>query len=105
MWAMFAARCSATRWRRCSDFAGFEVTREYYINDGGAQVDTLARSAYLRYLEALGQEVAFAEGTYPGDYLIPVGRALAERHGDSAGRAAGGGMAADDLRDCSRPRR
>jgi arginyl-tRNA synthetase len=62
-------------------FAGFDVTREYYINDGGAQVDTLARSVYLRYLEALGEEVAFPEGTYPGDYLRPVGRALAERHG------------------------
>jgi arginyl-tRNA synthetase len=64
-------------------FAGYEVTREYYVNDGGAQVDTLARSVYLRYLEAHGQEVAFAEGTYPGDYLIPVGRALKEVHGDA----------------------
>ncbi len=64
-------------------FAGYEVTREYYINDGGAQVDTLARSVYLRYLEAHGQEVAFAEGTYPGDYLIPVGQALKELHGDA----------------------
>jgi arginyl-tRNA synthetase len=64
-------------------FVGFEVTREYYINDGGAQVDTLARSVYLRYLETRGQEVAFVDGTYPGDYLIPVGRALAERHGDA----------------------
>ncbi|MEE4119207.1 MAG: arginine--tRNA ligase [Paracoccaceae bacterium] len=64
-------------------FAGYEVTREYYINDGGAQVDTLARSVYLRYLEAHGQEVAFAEGTYPGDYLIPVGQALKEVHGDA----------------------
>lgn len=62
-------------------FAGHEVTREYYINDGGGQVDTLARSVYLRYLEALGEEVAFPEGTYPGDYLVPVGEALAERHG------------------------
>ena len=57
-------------------FAGYEVTREYYINDGGAQVDVLARSVYLRYLEAHGQEVAFADGTYPGDYLIAVGEAL-----------------------------
>ncbi|RDC71650.1 arginine--tRNA ligase [Rhodovulum sp. 12E13] len=64
-------------------FAGYEVTREYYINDGGAQVDTLARSVYLRYLEAHGQEVAFAEGTYPGDYLIPVGQALKDVHGDA----------------------
>jgi len=63
------------------DFAGYDVTREYYINDGGAQVDVLARSVYLRYLEALGHEVEFAEGTYPGDYLIPVGETLAARVG------------------------
>ncbi|MCC6006236.1 MAG: arginine--tRNA ligase, partial [Rhodobacteraceae bacterium] len=68
---------------RLLDFAGAQVTREYYINDGGAQVDVLARSAYLRYLEACGREVAFAEGTYPGDYLIPVGEALRARHGDA----------------------
>jgi arginyl-tRNA synthetase len=55
---------------RLMDFAGHDVTREYYINDGGAQVDVLARSVYLRYLEAHGQEVAFEDGTYPGDYLI-----------------------------------
>src|SRR6056297_3057814 len=61
---------------RLLDFAGYDVTREYYINDGGAQVDVLARSVYLRYLEAHGQEVAFADGTYPGDYLKPVGEAL-----------------------------
>jgi arginyl-tRNA synthetase len=65
------------------DYAGFDVTREYYINDGGAQVDVLARSVYLRYLEALGQEVAFPDGTYPGDYLIPVGAMLAEQKGDA----------------------
>lgn len=47
------------------DFAGYDVTREYYINDGGAQVDVLARSVYLRYLEAHGQQVAFEDGTYP----------------------------------------
>ncbi len=65
------------------DFTGHDVTREYYINDGGAQVDVLARSAYLRYLEACGHEVAFEDGTYPGDYLIPVGEALKEKYGDS----------------------
>ena len=65
------------------DFAGYDVTREYYINDGGAQVDVLARSVYLRYLEAHGQEVAFEDGTYPGDYLIAVGQALKEKIGDS----------------------
>ena len=62
-------------------FAGYNVTREYYINDGGSQVDTLARSVYLRYLEAHGQEVAFEDGTYPGNYLIPVGQALKEKVG------------------------
>lgn len=65
------------------DFAGHDVTREYYINDGGGQVDTLARSVYLRYLEALGQEVAFPEGTYPGDYLVPLGEALKAEVGDA----------------------
>jgi arginyl-tRNA synthetase len=64
-------------------FAGFDVTREYYINDAGAQVDVLARSAYLRYREALGQDVgSIPEGLYPGDYLKPVGQALAKEYGD-----------------------
>ncbi len=62
--------------------AGYEVTREYYINDAGAQVDSLARSAYLRYCEALGRDIGeIPEGLYPGDYLKEVGAALAERHG------------------------
>ncbi|MGH7038018.1 MAG: arginine--tRNA ligase [Stellaceae bacterium] len=62
--------------------AGFEVTREYYINDAGAQVDVLARSAYLRYREALGEEVGpIPDGYYPGDYLIETGRVLALRDG------------------------
>ncbi|WP_127112280.1 arginine--tRNA ligase [Shimia sediminis] len=65
------------------DFVGYNVTREYYINDGGAQVDVLARSVYLRYLEAHGQEVAFEDGTYPGDYLVPVGEALKDKVGDA----------------------
>lgn len=65
------------------DFAGWDVTREYYINDGGAQVDVLARSVYLRYLEAHGQSVAFEDGTYPGDYLVPVGQALKDKVGDA----------------------
>jgi arginyl-tRNA synthetase len=65
------------------DYAGYAVTREYYINDGGAQVDVLARSVYLRYLEAHGQEVAFEDGTYPGDYLIPVGEELKEKVSDA----------------------
>ena len=63
-------------------FAGHAVTREYYINDAGAQVDVLARSAFLRYREALGEEIGeIPEGLYPGDYLIPVGRALAQTDG------------------------
>ena len=65
------------------DFAGHDVTREYYINDAGAQVDVLARSAFLRYREALGEDIgAIPEGLYPGDYLKPVGQALATEHGD-----------------------
>ncbi len=64
--------------------AGFAVTREYYINDAGGQVDVLARSVFLRYREALGETVgAIPEGLYPGDYLVPVGRALADRDGAS----------------------
>src|SRR5438067_10707683 len=63
-------------------FAGFAVTREYYINDAGAQVDTLARSAFLRYREALGETIgAIPEGLYPGDYLKPVGAELAAQYG------------------------
>jgi arginyl-tRNA synthetase len=63
-------------------FSGFAVTREYYINDAGAQVDVLARSAYLRYREALGEDIgAIPEGLYPGDYLRPVGQALAAEYG------------------------
>jgi len=62
--------------------AGFAVTREYYINDAGAQVDVLARSAYVRYREALGEDIgAIPEGLYPGDYLKPVGAALAAEFG------------------------
>jgi arginyl-tRNA synthetase len=64
-------------------FAGHDVTREYYINDAGAQVDVLARSAYLRYREALGEAIGeIPEGLYPGDYLKPVGQALAAEYGD-----------------------
>src|SRR4051812_49005962 len=64
-------------------FAGYDVSREYYINDAGAQVDVLARSAFLRYREALGENIgAVPEGLYPGDYLKPVGEVLAKEHGD-----------------------
>ena len=65
------------------DFVGFDVTREYYINDGGAQVDMLARSVYERYREACGLEWENAEGLYPGDYLVPVGQALKDKVGES----------------------
>jgi arginyl-tRNA synthetase len=64
-------------------FADYDVTREYYVNDAGAQVDVLARSAYLRYREALGENIGeIPEGLYPGDYLKPVGQALAAEYGD-----------------------
>jgi len=63
-------------------FAGYDVTREYYINDAGAQVDVLARSAFMRYREALGETIGeIPEGLYPGDYLKPVGAELAKRYG------------------------
>ncbi|MEX0351604.1 MAG: arginine--tRNA ligase [Paracoccaceae bacterium] len=65
------------------DYAGYDVTREYYINDGGAQVDVLARSVYLRYLEAHGEAVEFPDGTYPGEYLVEVGQALKDKVGDA----------------------
>ncbi|WP_417797842.1 arginine--tRNA ligase [Terasakiella pusilla] len=62
--------------------AGYKVTKEYYINDAGAQVDVLARSVYLRYREAFGETVEIPEGLYPGDYLVPVGQKLKDVHGD-----------------------
>jgi arginyl-tRNA synthetase len=63
--------------------AGFRVTKEYYVNDAGGQVDTLARSLHLRYREALGEDIGeIPEGLYPGDYLIPVGVTLAAEFGD-----------------------
>ncbi len=65
------------------EFSGHKVTREYYVNDAGGQVDVLARSAHMRYLEALGRDIGeIPEGLYPGEYLIPVGKALAEEFGD-----------------------
>ncbi|MBN9024902.1 MAG: arginine--tRNA ligase [Rhizobiales bacterium] len=63
------------------DWGGYDVTKEYYINDAGGQVDVLARSAFLRYREALGETISIPEGLYPGDYLKPVGAALADVHG------------------------
>ncbi|MEG3153426.1 arginine--tRNA ligase [Sphingomonas sp. RB1R13] len=62
--------------------AGFDVTREYYVNDAGSQVDTLARSVHLRYREALGEDIGeIPEGYYPGDYLVPIGQSLASEFG------------------------
>ncbi len=65
------------------EYVGFDVTREYYINDGGAQVDVLARSVYERYREACGLQPEIAEGLYPGDYLVPVGQALKDKVGEA----------------------
>jgi len=62
--------------------AGYEVTKEYYINDAGSQIDKLVGSAHLRYREALGEKIEIPDGYYPGDYLIPVGQALAKNFGD-----------------------
>jgi arginyl-tRNA synthetase len=68
---------------RLLEAAGFRVTKEYYVNDAGAQVDTLARSVHLRYREALGDDIGeIGEGFYPGDYLKPVGTVLAAEYGD-----------------------
>ncbi len=65
------------------EFAGYRVVREYYINDAGGQVDTLARSVHLRYREALGEQIGdIPDGLYPGDYLVPVGQRLAAEFGD-----------------------
>ncbi|MEY4238117.1 MAG: hypothetical protein RL339_718 [Pseudomonadota bacterium] len=70
------------------EFAGHKVIREYYVNDAGAQVDVLARSAHVRYREALGEAVGeIPEGLYPGEYLVPVGQALAAEFGDKYAQA------------------
>ena len=67
---------------------GFRVTKEYYVNDAGAQVDTLARSVHLRYREALGQDIGeVPDGMYPGDYLVPIGTLLASEFGDDYAEA------------------
>jgi arginyl-tRNA synthetase len=65
-------------------FAGYGVIREYYVNDAGGQVDTLARSVHLRYREALGEDIGeIPEGFYPGDYLVPIGQKLSAEHGNA----------------------
>ena len=84
-------------------FTGFKVTREYYVNDAGAQVDQLARSAYLRYREALGEDIgAIPEGLYPGDYLKPVGEALAAEYGDALTKQTRSRLAAGRARKSNR---
>ena len=100
------------------EYAGHKVIREYYVNDAGAQVDVLARSAHLRYLEALGRQIGeIPEGLYPGDYLKPVGDALAAEFGETYADAPesawletlppqdGRGDARDDQGRSRRPRR
>ena len=73
---------------RLLEAAGFRVTKEYYVNDAGSQVDTLARSAHLRYREKLGADIGeIPEGLYPGDYLKPVGAILAAEYGDKYAEA------------------
>src|SRR4051812_21097052 len=73
---------------RLLEAAGFRVTKEYYVNDAGAQVDTLARSVHLRYREALGADIGdIPEGMYPGEYLKPVGVLLASEYGDDYAKA------------------
>ncbi|MDX0480601.1 arginine--tRNA ligase [Sinorhizobium medicae] len=65
-------------------FSGFDVTKEYYINDAGSQIEVLARSAFLRYRQALGEDIGeIPAGLYPGDYLVPAGEALADEYGTS----------------------
>ncbi|MGZ6228607.1 MAG: arginine--tRNA ligase [Candidatus Binataceae bacterium] len=92
------------------EYAGYDVTREYYINDAGAQVDVLARSAFLRYQEALGQDITIPEGLYPGEYLKHVGGELAAEYGTLLSakkesewlpvvRAKAIGMMMDSIRD------
>ena len=66
---------------RLMAYAGYEVTREYYVNDEGAQIDALAQSVFLRAREALGEAIEIPENLYPGDYLLPVGEAFAQKHG------------------------
>ncbi len=102
--AIAAAPCLATCSPICSSFAGFDVTREYYVNDAGGQVDVLARSVFLRYREALGEDIGdIPQGLYPGDYLKPVGAALANEHGPSLHQHARGALAADRAHVRHRP--
>lgn len=68
---------------RLLDYSGFKVTREYYVNDGGAQISILARTIYYRYLQKLGEEIELPEESYPGDYLLPIAENLIEKYGET----------------------
>ena len=68
---------------RLLEFVGFKVTREYYVNDGGAQIGILVRTIYFRYLEKLGECIELPEESYPGDYLIPIAEKLIEKYGNT----------------------
>ncbi len=84
MSAIAEALWSAMRWPTCWPSPAIDVTKEYYINDAGAQIEVLARSVFLRYREALGEAIGeIPAGLYPGDYLVPVGQALAGEFGRS----------------------
>ena len=79
---------------------GYKVTREYYINDAGGQINVLADSAYLRYRQALGEDIGkIPDGLYPGDYLVPVGQALKDEFGDNLKT-----MPEDERRETIKPR-
>jgi arginyl-tRNA synthetase len=67
---------------RLLEYCGFKVTREYYVNDGGAQISILARTVYYRYLEVLGEDIELPKEAYPGDYLLPIAKRLKEKYGD-----------------------
>ena len=83
MWAIAGERLWGDALANLLSFAGYDVTREYYINDAGGQINVLAESVYLRYREALGEKIGdIPEGLYPGDYLVPVGEKLAKDYGD-----------------------
>ena len=64
------------------EFVGFKVTREYYVNDGGAQIGILVRTIYFRYLEKLGEVIEIPDESYPGDYLIPIAEKLIDKYGN-----------------------
>ena len=66
---------------RLLEFVGFQVTKEYYVNDGGAQIGVLVRTVYYRYLQKLGEDIDLPDGSYPGDYLLPLAESLIDNFG------------------------